>query len=239
MSGAGRSIGALAALALAAGLVLGTPARADFQAGARAFRAGDYGSARAAWEDRARAGEAAAQVALGGLYDGGLGVARDHARAVAWYRLAAEQGDAQGQYELAIQYLPGKGVERDSARALKLLRGAADQGLAEAQYQLGLLLRRGVGGAAPAPAQAAAWHLKAARQGLALAMARLGNMYRDGVGVAQDPVEAYVWYSLAMDGGVGAARLLKKTAAKKLTPEQKAQAEKRTQTRRAEIAKAG
>ena len=46
----------------------------------------------------AEAGEAAAQLILGGMYVTGVGVPQDDAEAVVWYRRAAEQGDAAAQY---------------------------------------------------------------------------------------------------------------------------------------------
>ncbi len=224
---------ALVALAL---LVPSAAALADYQSGRRAFEAGDYAAARHDWETTARGGDSAAQIALGLLYENGYGVARDYARAVAWYQHAAEQGDAKGQYELGMKYLKGQGVARDADEALRWLRAAAEQGLPEAQYELGLFYRRGGGGTAPDPAAAARWHEKAARQGHALAMARLANMYRDGVGVATDPVEAHVWYSLAVENKVSAARPLKRLIEKDLSEAQKAEAADRLEKRRAEIA---
>lgn len=211
-------------------------ASADYQSARRAFEAGDYAGARHGWEDLAQNGDSAAQIALGLLYENGLGVARDYARAVAYYQLAAEQGDAKGQYELGMKYLKGHGVERDADEALRWLRAAAEQGLPEAQYELGLLYRRGAGSIPPDAAAAARWHETAARRGHVLAMARLANMYRDGVGVARDPVEAHVWYSLAVEGKVSAARPLKRLIEKELSEAQKAASAARLEQLRAEIA---
>lgn len=49
---------------------------------------------------KAERGDATAQVQLGDAYDTGVGVKRDVAEAIKWYRKAAEQGDAEGQYSL-------------------------------------------------------------------------------------------------------------------------------------------
>jgi TPR repeat protein len=208
---------------------------ADLGMGRAAFEAGDYEQARKLWESVAKSGDPAAQVALGMLYENGLGVSADYARAVEWYLLAADQGDARGQYELGMKYLTGKGVERDNAEALTWLSKAAEQGLPEAQYRLGLLLRRGVAQGGAQPEAAAGWLLKASKQGYGLAMVRLGNMYRDGVGVGADPIEAYVWYSLAEEHGTRAGRPLKRALESSFDESELSSARERIEQRRAEI----
>ena len=52
--------------------------------------------------DRAFAGEAQAQYAIGLRYASGRGVPQDDAEAVTWYRKAAEQGHADAQNNLGL-----------------------------------------------------------------------------------------------------------------------------------------
>jgi len=116
---------ALAALLFAAG---GPPAQADFAEGLAAFDAGDFRGALDAWRPLAEAGDAEAQVALAGLYRGGLGVPADLTAAARWYRRAAGQGEAVAQLNLGDLYSRGAGVPRDLVQAHLWLSLAAVQG---------------------------------------------------------------------------------------------------------------
>jgi uncharacterized protein len=78
------------------------------------------------------------------LLANGLGVKRDEARAVHWYRLAAEAGDREAVFALGLMYLEGRGVERDRAEAARRFRAAADLGQPMAAYNLALLYLEGV-----------------------------------------------------------------------------------------------
>ncbi|QSR87721.1 sel1 repeat family protein [Candidatus Methylacidiphilum infernorum] len=60
-------------------------------------------------EQRARGGNAQAQLDLGDAYSRGQGVTKDLAQAVYWYRKAAEQGNVQAQYKLGFAYYWGVG----------------------------------------------------------------------------------------------------------------------------------
>ncbi len=51
------------------------------------------------------------------MYDNGLGVPQDYARAVKWFRKAAEQGQALAQSNLGFMYYEGRGVPQDYAQA--------------------------------------------------------------------------------------------------------------------------
>ena len=65
----------------------------------------------------AEAGDAEAQVGLGGLFYLGQGVAKDEVEAVKWYRKAAEQGIAMAQINLGVRYANGTGVAKDQVEA--------------------------------------------------------------------------------------------------------------------------
>jgi TPR repeat protein len=54
---------------------------------------------------------------LGTMYREGLGVRRDAAAAVSWYRRAAEQDEPEAQCELAAMLANGRGAERDLVEA--------------------------------------------------------------------------------------------------------------------------
>ena len=75
-------------------VMLATPARANFSLGQNLFAAGDYTGALEAWRPLAEAGDTRAQYSLGVIYEKGLGVGKDIAKAAEWYRKAADQGYA-------------------------------------------------------------------------------------------------------------------------------------------------
>ena len=50
-------------------------------------------------------------------------------------------------------------------------------------------------------AVAARWYRRAGLKGHRVAQLNLGELYQLGRGVPQDSVEAYLWYSLAAEGG--------------------------------------
>ncbi len=62
-----------------------------------ALERGDYATAFKLSLPLAERGGAEAQYNLGFMYEHGLGVSRDEAEAVTWYRKAAEQGHAAAQ----------------------------------------------------------------------------------------------------------------------------------------------
>ena len=66
---------------------------------------------------KAVAGDAAAQYSLGSKYYNGVGVPKDYAEAVKWFRKAAEQGLAFGQTSLGAMYGNGDGVPKDLVQA--------------------------------------------------------------------------------------------------------------------------
>lgn len=66
-----------------------------------------------------------------------------------------------------------------------------------------------------------------AEQGNPQAQLKLGIMYADGRGISKNPVEAYVWFSLAVQGGIQQAQVLRSSIAKSLTTEELVQANDR------------
>ena len=86
---------------------------------------------------RAEQGDANDQERLGFMYERGVGVPQDDAKAAHWYRKAAEQGHARAQASLGAMYEWGVGVPQDDAKALHWYRKAAEQGNALGQWSLG------------------------------------------------------------------------------------------------------
>ena len=101
--------------ALAAVLFLASvSARADYEAGQRAWDAGDPAAALTEWLAAADRGDRQAMRALGRLYRRGVGTPQDYVEAHMWFNLAAARGDAAAADErdaLAAEMTPEERAE--------------------------------------------------------------------------------------------------------------------------------
>lgn len=68
----------------------------DFEAGATAYKRGDYATAIREFRGRAEQGDATAQVMLGTMYGLGRGVPQDFIYAHMWLNIGAANGDERG-----------------------------------------------------------------------------------------------------------------------------------------------
>ncbi len=118
----------LIANALLALMIMTGPATADFATATSAYDGGDYATAFREWRTLAEAGDTAAQIALAGLYRGGIGRDIDLARAAQWYARAAKAGNAVAQLNLGEMYEHGWGMTRDVVAAFVWYHRAAAQG---------------------------------------------------------------------------------------------------------------
>lgn len=110
-------------------LFLAAPACAgELAQGLSAYRVGNYEQAVALVRPAAERGDPYAEYSLGVMYDNGLGVPRDFALALTWYKRAAYQGLADAQYMTGRFYGNGRGVRQDPAAALFWLELAAAAG---------------------------------------------------------------------------------------------------------------
>ena len=159
------------------------------------------------WQERAAQGDARVQLWLGSVHaNGRMGVAKDEAEAVRWYRKAAEQGNTPAQMQLGMAYINGKGIAKDAAEGVRWLRKAAEQGNALAQLALGGTYINGEGIAKDA-AEGVRWLRKAAEQGNALAQLALGEVYVNGEGIAKDAAEGVRWIRKAAEQGNALAQI--------------------------------
>ncbi|MBL6945893.1 MAG: SEL1-like repeat protein [Rhodospirillales bacterium] len=173
-------------------------------------------------EPKAKAGEPAAQFALAQYFQKGLGVDKNPAQAIQWYRKAAEKAHIEAQFALGKMYESGEGPKQDFRRAAEWYELAANLGRhAGAQFALGQLYYDGRG-VANDPAEAVKWYRLSAERGHPGAQYRLGAIYEAGWAVKADPAEAYKWYTLstrkraeamAINKDFDAAAALKKLAA--------------------------
>ncbi len=80
---------------------------------------GDLKSGILEFRMAAERGDARAQCILGDLYYNGIGVTKDYAESLNWYKKAAEQDDVKAQTNLGFMYKNGVGVKKNSAEALR------------------------------------------------------------------------------------------------------------------------
>ena len=73
------------------------------------------------------------------MYDEGLGIEQDYAKAREWYEKAAANGNNAAQANLGVMYYLGNGVEKDYAKAIEWFGKAASNGNVSAQKLLNAL----------------------------------------------------------------------------------------------------
>ncbi len=180
-----------------------------------------------ALEAKAAAGDAAAQIALGLVYDTGdkvAGVEQDRRKAAEWFQKAAAQGVAEAQFNLGTMYEMGVGVKKDEKKALEWLEKAATQGFADAQFNVANMYATGRG-TEKNLSRAITWYDKAGVQGMTRAQYNLGYLYAKGdkdEGLEPNSVKAYAWLSLAAADGDPGAKKLRDLIAGKVNDEQMA-----------------
>ena len=108
-------------------------------------------------------GNVEAQYILGGMYEIGLGVARNDNQCAHWWQEAANQGHAGSQKALGSMYFSGRGVPLDYAKSMELYLMAAEKGHPHAQKYVALGYQRGMGLPLD-PEKAAYWKAEAAKQ---------------------------------------------------------------------------
>jgi TPR repeat protein len=152
-------------------------------------------------------------------------VRKDYAAVLKIVRPSALKGEPWAQGWLGDVYVQGLGVVQDYAEAVKWYWLAALQGDALAQNQLGVSFASGRG-VLQDYAEAVRWYRLAAQQGADQAQSNLGAMYADGNGVVQDYVKAHSWFNLAAVNGNASATKNRDIVAKRMTPQQIAEAQK-------------
>jgi TPR repeat protein len=152
----------------------------------------------ASMRDAANRGDAGAQYKLAEAYlMGDAGLKEDDAEAARWARKSADQHNADAEALLAGLYLDGTGVPKDEGKAIALLDDSMGQKNGVAFFLAGRIAR-----AHPDKpdhdAKANFLFRIGAYLGNRTAMAALGEAFEQGEGVKPDPVQAYVWYGVAV-----------------------------------------
>ncbi len=136
---------------------------------------------------------------------------------------------------LASLVLPCAHAQQSEALRKEFLeyKAKAEKGDANAQSNLGGCYYHGRG-VEKDYAEAVKWFRKAAEQNFAEAQYNLGFCYYHGEGVEKDYAEAYAWFNLASKTDKEAAKY-RDLLEKKMSPQQVADAQKRTKELRAQI----
>ena len=125
--------------------------------------------------------------------------------AAEYFRKSASQGQPAAQYYLGDLYSSGEGVTADITQARKLTQMAAQAGHRFAMYDLGLYYANDAQQGGPQAEQsirlAASWFRKAADFGMADAQFNLASLHSAPSSSLSNPLEAYVWFSIAAKQG--------------------------------------
>jgi len=143
---------------------------------------------------------------LGALYFNGNGVTADRAAGRDWFEKAASGGLVAAKHNMATMLHKGLGGPRDIDGFLKWDQEAANQGYAPALYDLGIFYLEPDDGRSADAARAAVYLRQAAVKRHPPAEFALATLYDRGVGMPPNPVQAFVYYSLALRSGEPAAK---------------------------------
>ena len=152
-------------------------------------------------QQKAEAGDIAAQLNLALCYDIGSGIEKNPVEAHKWFLKAAEQGNGRAMNAVGNYYKYGTGgVEKDLETAITWYRKSAEQGNDRGQYSLGVCYANGTG-VEKDLTEAVKWYRKSAEQGNVNAQYALGWCYAQGQGVEKDLAEAVKWYLKSAEQG--------------------------------------
>jgi uncharacterized protein len=189
----------LARGALIAGILLAAPPGAwagpeeDYEAGAKAFRAGDMVGAIDGLKKAADAGNVKAQTLLAHIHY----LSGENELALTYYRMAADQGDAEGMFGLGSLYMVGEGVQKDPKQAFSWMKKAADKGQKQAINAVAQVYVAGTAANVTdqtGDEEALKWIRAAADQNYEPAMTALVEAYTNGgYGLAPDAAQAQAW----------------------------------------------
>ena len=134
------------------------------------------------------------------MYERGVGVKQDYARARYWYEQSFNNGDSLSAEALAHMYEKGEDGHVDYTQAMLWHKKALQLGNLDAANSIGLMYAFGEG-VSRDPKIANVWFAKAWADGSGMAVGayNIGNLYHEGYGVTKDFAQANAWYQKAAD----------------------------------------
>ena len=104
----------------------------------------EYEKASQVWLELSESGHAQAQYDLGVMLHNGLGLDKDHERALYWFEKAASQDHADAENYIGAIYMTGNGAVQDIEKALLYLKKAMEHGNENARDSYAELLAEGL-----------------------------------------------------------------------------------------------
>ena len=193
-------------------------------AGLAALKREHYATALRSWLPLAEAGDAEAQANVGYMYEEGLGVTQQFDVAVSWYEKAAASGSMQANHNLGMIFAKGRGAPQSWVRALRYFAEAAND-IPASRYMIGYTYFQGEGNIQNRP-RAFREFMDAALDGYADAQYMIAFMYLDGSGIPKQPIQAYVWASIARDNKQSQAAELIDAASNRISSAQAMRADR-------------
>lgn len=173
---------------------------AAFQRALAARLNGDFDTLFREMNVLAAKGQDRAQFYLGWLYERGVGVQQDYAKAREWYEKAMQNGSGSATARMGMLYEHGLGVKKDYGLAVSYNQRAIDARSGLGYAQMGYLYETGKG-VKQDRRKAAELYRIGMEKGNFLAMTRMGALYQSGLGVDQDEYKAVELYRKAADHG--------------------------------------
>ncbi len=183
---------------------------------------------------RAEKGEVLAQVQLGLLYANGEQVEQSFGEAKGWWEKAAEQGAADAQFYLGKIYASGAGVDKDQLEAKRWWELSAAQDNVPSLFNLAMLYINGEA-VTGSYVEAGQYFEKAARLGNVQSQFNYGVLNTQGLGFPQSDETGYAWIRLAADKGHPDAMGFIADLEKRMSAEQLATAQAKSDELRAVI----
>lgn len=158
---------------------------------------------------------------------------RNYAKAIKVIKKLAGKGYVPAICALGIAYFDHLGVRRNYQEAFRLYMEAALKGYPSAECGVGNFYAMAFpkhNACENNPEKAVKWWLRASEHGNSGAQCNLAGYYLKGTGVQEDPVEAYVWATLAVHCSpirFRIAEVFRDQALALHTPEERAQADQR------------
>lgn len=132
----------------------------DFNSAMSAFESKHFSTAVQLLSPFAEKGNADAQHRCAIMFQNGLGVAPNEAKALEYMTAAAEQGHAVAQHGLGFMYMEGECVEQNSEEAMKWFKKAAEQNMVGSMTTIAMMYEEGKG-VEKDPELAKEWYAKA------------------------------------------------------------------------------
>lgn len=138
---------------------------------------------------------------MGRIYNEGLGVTADPAKALDYFKRASDAYNADASYQAGKMLLDGVGVQANVEQAMTYLKKAAYASHPQALYELGEIYANGKGGVEVNNVYAFGYYLMSALRGDMKAQHKLSQMYFDGKGTPQDYEKALKWIARSANQG--------------------------------------